>query len=86
MRLKFIKSSDIPYTSDYEINQSIDSLTRKIKASFPNWRLSNNDSTYEQGLDLETELCYLQREIMWRRSREKHHELYLEKLNRKRPS
>jgi hypothetical protein len=83
MRLRFIKSPDIPHASDYEINQSIDSLTKKIRASFPNWRLSSDECTYSQGLDLETELCYLQREIMWRRSREKHHELYLEKLNRK---
>ena len=83
MRLRFIKPSDIPQASDFEINQSIDSLTRKIKASFPTWRLSQNESIYAQGLDLETELCYLQREIMWRRSREKHHELYLEKLKRR---
>ena len=81
MKLRTIRPNQLGHSSDYEIYQSIESLTSKLRKNFPNWRLSRNHATLEQGLYLETELCYLQREIMWRKLREKHHAEYLE--NRK---
>ncbi len=77
MQLRLIESERLPYCSDYEINRAIEELTKRLKASGPNWRVSGNKKKKSAGLFLETEICYLQREIMWRRRREKCHEEYL---------
>jgi predicted secreted Zn-dependent protease len=82
MQLRLIESEKIPYCSDYEINRAIDELTKRLNASGPHWRTSGNRKKKSAGLFLETEICYLQREIMWRRRRERTHAEYLKKRGR----
>ena len=82
MQLRLIESGRLPYCSDNEINRTIEELTKRLIASGRNWRLSGNTKKKDAGLFLETEICYLQREIMWRRRREKHHTEYLKNRHR----
>ena len=83
-KVRLIRSGDIPYTSDYEISKSIDSLKSSLERLNPNWRLSKNRKLYSQCLEIETELCYLQREVMWRKKREACHKEYLKDVRKKR--
>lgn len=77
MQLKLIEPERLGYSSDYEINRSIQDLTRRLISSGQYWRASGNRKKKDMGLFLETEICYLQREIMWRRRREVHHTEYI---------
>lgn len=82
MQLKLIEAERLGYSSDYEINRSIQDLTRRLVSSGQYWRVSGNIKKKEMGLLLETEICYLQREIMWRRRRETHHSEYVKNYSR----
>jgi len=82
MQLRVIKPNDIPYSSDSELSRSIDNLTRKLRETGHNWRMSRNETMKEKGLFLETELCYLQREVMWRKKRELIHKEYMKNIKR----
>ena len=82
MQLRLIEEERLPYCSDNEINRSIDELKKRLVASGINWRTSSNQKKKSAGLFLETEICYLQREIMWRRRREACHSEYLKNLKR----
>ena len=75
-----IGAQDLPYASDFQINKVVSRLKRRIDDLDPNWRLSRNKSLHTQCLEIETEICYLQREIMWRRKREACHKQYLKDL------
>jgi hypothetical protein len=79
--LNIIPPEKLPYCSDREINSSFSSLKSKIRDIGENWIFSKNKNIRNQGLYLETELCYLQREIMWRKLREKRHSEYLSNKN-----
>jgi len=83
MQLNLINGDRLPSTSDYDINRSIEDLTRRLRDSGANWRVSGGKRKKEMGLFLETEICYLQREIMWRRCREVHHQNYLKGLQKR---
>ena len=79
--LNIIPPERLPYASDRELNASFNSLKSRIRSIGENWVFSKNKNTRDQGLYLETELCYLQREVMWRRMREKCHAEYLSSKN-----
>ena len=82
MQISVIQQENIPYSSDYDLNKSISSLSKRLFAINRNWRNSKDRSTRDLGLFLETEICYLQREVMWRKKREKCHEEYLKNVRK----
>ncbi len=82
-KVRLIKSSDIPHTSDYEISKSINGLKSSLSRLNPNWRLSSDRNLARQCLEIETELCYLQREIMWRKKREVMHKEYIKNFRKR---
>ena len=81
--VKLISESDLPYTSDREIGKTISLLKEKVNSINPEWRLSRNRRIQEQCLSIETEICYLQREIMWRKRREASHKEYMRTRRRR---
>ena len=72
-----IGEQELPYASDFEINKVVSKLKRRVESLDPNWRTSRNRRLKSQCLEIETEICYLQREIMWRRRREAFHKEYV---------
>lgn len=82
MQISVIQQENIPYSSDYELNRSIISLSKRLSSINRNWRTSKDESVRDLGLFLETEICYLQREVMWRKKREKCHEEYVKNLRK----
>lgn len=82
--VKLISESDLPYISEREISRSISSLRDSLYSLNPNWRMSKNSRLRDQCLHIETEICYLQRELMWRKKREACHKTYLESRSARR--
>jgi hypothetical protein len=76
--VKLISESDLPYVSEREISRSISGLRDSLFNLNPNWRTSKNERLRTQCLHIETEICYLQRELMWRKKREACHKTYLQ--------
>jgi len=76
--VKLISESSLPYVSEREISRSVSSLRDSLYSLNPNWRMSKNPRLRNQCLNIETEICYLQRELMWRKRREACHSTYLE--------
>tara|TARA_R100000664_G_scaffold34175_1_gene54664 strand:+ start:5605 stop:5874 length:270 start_codon:yes stop_codon:yes gene_type:complete len=79
--LNIILPERLPYASDSEINSSFTSLKSKLRSVGENWIFSKDPNAKSQGLYLETEICYLQRELMWRKKREVKHREYLSTKN-----
>ena len=79
--VKLISESDLPYISEREISRSISNLRDNLYSLNPNWRMSKDRRLKNQCLGIETEICYLQRELMWRKKREACHKTYLESRN-----
>ncbi len=78
--VKLIGSDELAFTSDFEINKTVSRLKKRVEEIDPNWRQSRNKRLHSQCLEIETEICYLQREIMWRRKREVCHKEYMKNL------
>jgi hypothetical protein len=74
-------SDDFIGLSDFELKNKLKALKKDLKKSGENWRDSANKRTRESGLYLETEMCYIQRELDWREGRIKRHAEYLKNLN-----
>ena len=78
--VKLIGGNELAFTSDFEISKVISRLKQRVEDLDPNWRLSRNRRFYTQCLEIETEVCYLQREIMWRRKRIECHKDYMKRF------
>lgn len=76
--VKLISESALPYTNEREISRTISGLKTKVYGINPEWRLSKDRKLREHCLSIETEICYLQREIMWRKKRVACHKEYMQ--------
>ena len=72
-----IGTDELAYTSENHISRVVSNLKRKVHSIDSDWRLSRNERVRDQCLKIETEICYMQREIMWRKKREACHREYL---------
>ena len=82
--VKLISESSLPYVSEREISRSVSNLKDSLYSLNPNWRMSKNPRLRDQCLNIETEICYLQRELMHRKKSEISHKAYLESRNARR--
>ena len=74
---RLIAAEEIPYIPEMELVRTIENLKRRIQKLNPNWRLSRDESLKAQCLQIETEICYLQREFMFRKKRAAAHKEYI---------
>jgi len=79
-------SNDLIYLSDFDLNNKLYGIKQDIRSVYKTWRKTGDNNFKTMGQELETDMCYLQREIECRKARIVAHEKYLEKLGKEKLS